>query len=112
MKINYIKKVNTESEYGYEIKGVELCCDDIKYDLTNNLINMTEHNPYEHRDYYLGLVNGNNRKLVKFCPHCGKPIVLNKLDDEDEVCDDTYWDEFYPYDFDKGQRFYNCKHEK
>ncbi|EKS4345099.1 hypothetical protein [Clostridium sp. CTA-6] len=124
MKIDYVKKVCTGcySGYGYEIKNIELCCEWMKYDLTSNLINMSGWNPYERRDYYLGLViNKDNHKiLINFCPHCGKPIILNKLEDEIYNELDRYdsekiinrWDYFSPYDFNKNQRFYNCKYEK
>ncbi|WP_346938274.1 hypothetical protein [uncultured Clostridium sp.] len=122
MKINYVKKVvkGCYSGYGYEIKEVELCCEDIKNDLINNQINMSTWNPYKHINYFLGLVNGNHRKKLKVCPFCEKPIILNKLEDEVYSGDDYYeaeeikdvWDEFYPYDFKKGQRFENYKYEE
>jgi hypothetical protein len=119
MKIDYVKKISKGyySGYGYEIKDIELCCENMKHDLKNNLINMSKWNPYHNNDYYLGLIDGRNTqntRIINFCPHCGKPVLLNRLEDEihngleyyDAEATRNVWDEFYPYDFDKDQRFY------
>lgn len=114
MKIDYIKNV-VKGPYcgiGYTIKGVEMCCDDMKNSLIANRINMSKKNPRGDY-YYLGLVDGRNRSLISYCPYCRAPIVLHELDEEihDKLEDYwesvkfLYWDEFLPYDFNSDQRF-------
>lgn len=114
MKINYIR---FENYYGfsYVLHDVEVCCNNMMYNLKNNYINMSSYNPYEPtKEYSIGMISENkinySRILSKiiYCPDCGKKIILNEIQDNGDIDIPPYEKERYHDYFDKNT-FNNIK---
>lgn len=96
MKAQLIKQIfksNGYATYGYKIKNIEYCCDDLKnnplFEFSTENIDYDDGIPlpsiredieycewgetYEYSNYY----------KISFCPFCGKPIIVEVIGEED-----------------------------